>query len=71
MRPWVGAATAPVGAPRGMLLAGAPLAAPEAQSAEAHDCERRDGQQDAPNAPGGWRVRNGPRRACAVGAVKR
>src|ERR1043166_9801851 len=39
-----------------MLLAGAPLAARQAQRNLARDCERRDGQLDGPNAPG-WAAR--------------
>jgi len=35
-----------------MLLAGAPLAAPEVQGTEARNCERRDSQLDGPNASG-------------------
>jgi len=52
------------GAPRAMLLAGAPLAAPEVQGTEARDCERRDSQQDGTNAPG--RVASEERAATSV-----
>jgi len=44
------------GAPRAMLLAGAPLAALEVQGTEVRNCERRDSQLDGPNAPG-WVAR--------------
>jgi len=40
------------GAPRAMLLAGAPLAALKVQGTEAGDCEQRDRQLDGLNAPG-------------------
>jgi hypothetical protein len=40
------------GAPRAMLLAGAPLARAAGAGTEARHCERRDGQQDGPNASG-------------------
>src|ERR1043166_1783900 len=39
-----------------MLLAGAPLAARQAQRNLARDCERRDRLLDGPNAPG-WAAR--------------
>src|SRR5436305_6622072 len=39
-----------------MLLAGAPLAARQAQRNLARGCERRDSQLDGPNAPG-WAAR--------------
>jgi len=39
-----------------MLLAGAPLARAAGASAQARHCERRDRQQDGPNAPG-WAAR--------------
>jgi hypothetical protein len=35
-----------------MLLAGTPLAAPQALVADARNCERRDSQLDSPYAPG-------------------
>jgi hypothetical protein len=44
------------GAPRAMLLAGAPLAARQEQRNLARDCERCDRQLDGPNAPG-WVAR--------------
>jgi len=39
-----------------MLLAGAPLAAPKAQTQRGVICERRESQLDGPNAPG-WVAR--------------
>jgi len=47
-----------------MLLAGAPIAARQAQRNLARDCERRDSQLDGPNAPG--RVAREERAATSV-----
>src|ERR1041385_8195833 len=60
------------GAPRAMLLAGAPLAAPADASTEATVLASGvTANWMARTRGGGWRARNGPRRACAGWAVKR
>jgi len=53
------------GAPRAMLLAGAPLAAPEVQALRRGIASGVAASRMARTRQGGWRVRNGPRRACA------
>jgi len=53
------------GAPRAMLLAGAPLAAPKVQALRREIASGVTDNRMTRTRQGGRRVRNGPRRACA------
>ena len=59
------------GAPRDMLLAGATLVALQAQRNKVRFASGVTTNRMSRTRQGGWRVRNGPRRACVGRAVKR